>query len=162
MRTKHVHAYIQLHAKEGLTYTKKGPSLHPGVPMALAARDADLLLPDSSEEGPLWGRRSKGVAGAVGGIIDRAGTLEGVERVGGRDHAELVGEMGVIGQPGTTEGAVLERGLDRGEAELEQLQVLRRKAQAEASRREHWCNSCGRVFQMTPTEILQHKRTHAT
>ncbi|BDA42245.1 hypothetical protein COCOBI_03-1320 [Coccomyxa sp. Obi] len=48
------------------------------------------------------------------------------------------------------------------EADAEQLLALRRRAQAEASRREHWCNVCGRAFQLTPTEILQHKRTHAS
>lgn len=42
----------------------------------------------------------------------------------------------------------------------ELLQELRRKAQAQAARREHWCNVCGRAFMLTLTEILQHKRSH--
>ena len=70
--------------------------------------------------------------------------------------------MDALEQPSSSERPMPEQRMDTAEAGLEQLQLLRRKAQAEASRREFWCNSCGRAFQLTPTEILQHKRTHAS
>ena len=73
------------------------------------------------------------------------------------------------GYGNTADGGAKQAGIRRelapqrdAEDDAEQLQALRKRAQAEAFRREHWCNVCGRAFQLTPTEILQHRRTHAS
>jgi hypothetical protein len=48
------------------------------------------------------------------------------------------------------------------EQQREELGMLRQRAHAEAARREHWCMTCGKTFMLTPTEILQHRRSHVT
>ncbi|CAL8468067.1 g7606 [Coccomyxa elongata] len=111
---------------------------------------AATALPTSTEERAVWGRRT---------IVPTAeaseqGLFSSVHGDGnGRHTAD-----GEVKQAGTRDEVAQQ--LD-AEDDAEQLLTLRRRAQAEASRREHWCNVCGRAFQLTPTEILQHKRTHA-
>lgn len=111
---------------------------------------AATALPTSTEERAVWGRRS---------IVPTAEALEQgmFSSVHGDGNGRHTAD-GELKQAGIRDEAAQQ--LD-AEDDAEQLLTLRRRAQAEASRREHWCNVCGRAFQLTPTEILQHKRTHA-
>lgn len=111
---------------------------------------AALPIVSSTEQRATWGRRSI-VPTAEAPEKTLPSFMHGDEI--GRHTADGEGKQAGIRQVVTQqEGA---------EADAEQLLALRRRAQAEASRREHWCNICGRAFQLTPTEILQHKRSHA-
>lgn len=119
-----------------------------------------------------WGRRA-----GVGGVSQ--GSVGGAER----PHAEGSGERWSVGPPAIADAM---EGLDQAAADIatelaasarrekaeriqaaeedraDELALLRKRAQAEGMRREHWCSVCGRTFMLTPTEILQHRRSHST
>lgn len=108
-----------------------------------------------------WGRRSgAGGMSAPAAVEDAGMTGTGLE--------EDVGMGTIEDQDGSEEQAgVIERKRREASAERaqqqqeEQLDLLRRRAHAEAARRDHHCMVCGKTFQLTPTEILQHRRSHA-
>ncbi|BDA42246.1 probable ATP-dependent RNA helicase DHX34 [Coccomyxa sp. Obi] len=111
---------------------------------------AASALASSSAERAMWGRRS---------IVSAADVPE--QRHFSSGHGDGNDSHKADGE--AKQSGVRQEVPQHHDAEVdaEQLSALRRRAQAEASRREHWCNVCGRAFQLTPTEILQHKRTHA-
>ena len=77
-----------------------------------------------------------------------ADAMEGLDEAGA--------EAGVSARMGTAEQAE-----DAEQDKADQLALLRKRAQAEGMRREHWCSVCGKTFMLTPTEILQHRRSHS-
>ena len=113
-----------------------------------------------------WGRRSGPGGTSAPAPVEHA-------PVGGSWRDDGVGtismdEMDGLAEPaGAVESARGEASAEQADLHAleqqqeEQLAVLRRRAHAEAARREHHCTVCGKTFMLTPTEILRHRQSHA-
>ena len=108
-----------------------------------------------------WGRRSGGGGVSAPAAVEDAG-MTGTGREEDLDTGTVQEQDGSEEQAGDVERRRREASAERAEQQQEdQLDMLRKRAHAEAARRDHHCMICGKTFQLTPTEILQHRRSHA-
>ena len=115
-----------------------------------------------------WGRRA-GIGGSDQAIVGEAERVHagGSHKRWSMGPPTLADAMEGLDEAGAA-AAVIPRDDDAQRAEdaeldrAQQLALLRKRAQAEVMRREHWCSVCGKAFSLTPTEILQHRRSHCT